>query len=385
MTPGLLLPAALGALGTMLIPLAIHIARRTERRTLIFAALRWLEPRPRPRAQRRLDELMLLAVRLSLLALLALYLAQPVLWDAQDRRPMVAIMPVLGRAVVPAQQIEGRRAVWLAPGFPPLTAPVPSKTASVSSLLRQFDAELPPRAALDVLVPATLDGVDAERLQLSRAVRWRVLADPAPPGSKRALPPPPLVVRYTPDGVSRVRWFRAAALAWAETGAAPAFEADVIARPIAPGTRYVIWLAAGPVPETLTHWVQSGGTALLAHDCVLQPQAQAVTHWQDAQGAPLMTSESLGAGRVLRLQRPLEPAALPALLEPDFPRVLLRLLQPAPPPTRVRAVDYAPAFGGAVSIDRPFQSLQSWFALMAALTLLLERWLATRARPAAPP
>lgn len=388
MIPGLLLPAGLAALAALLIPLVIHIARRTEQRTILFAALRWLEARPRPRAQRRLDELALLAARLALLALLALYLAQPVIWNVQDRRPVIAVMPVLGRAAVPAPQIEGRRAVWLAPGFPPFSAPLPTqsaKPAKISSLLRQLDAELPAGAALDVFVPATLDDADGERPRLSRAVRWRVLSDPGPAASKQSLPPPPLVVRYAPDGAARARWFRAAAQAWVEPGVAPAFEADTIARPIAQGAHNVIWLAPGPAPEALIEWVRRGGVALLAHDAKLPAQGEAVTLWQDAEGAPLITSEALGAGRVLRLQRPLVPAAMPALLEPDFPRVLARLLQPTPPPTRVRAFDYAPLLVKAARPDRAYFPLQAWFALAAALMFILERWLATRARPAAPP
>lgn len=385
MNLGFLFPAALIALGALLIPLAIHLARRAERRVVLFAALRWLEPKPRPRAQWCLDELLLLAVRLGLLAIIALGLAQPVLWNVQDHRPMIAVMPALGRDVVPTSLAEGHRAVWLAPGFPPLTAPVPTQTARASSLLRQLDAQLPRGVALDVFVTATLDDADADRLRLSRAVRWRVLPDPVPAQSQRAWPPPALVVRYAPDGVSRVRYFRAAAQAWAPAGASPAFEADTSTHPIAPKARYVIWLAPGPLPETLVRWVQQGGVTLLAQDCQLQAREVPVAVWQDGKGAPLMTSEPLGAGRVLRLQRPLTPAAFPALLEPDFPRVLARILQAPPPPTRVRAVDYAPAHEESLPVDRPFQSLQAWFALSAALMFLLERWLATRAKRVAGP
>ena len=41
MTPGLLLPAALAALVAVIVPLVIHIARRSEDRPITFAALRW--------------------------------------------------------------------------------------------------------------------------------------------------------------------------------------------------------------------------------------------------------------------------------------------------------------------------------------------------------
>ncbi|KPF78373.1 hypothetical protein IP78_11270, partial [Brevundimonas sp. AAP58] len=87
MSPALLFPLGLLALAALAIPLIIHIARRTESRTIAFAALAWLEERPKPRRRLRLDELWLLAARLLLLTLMALWLAQPVLWGVADTRP----------------------------------------------------------------------------------------------------------------------------------------------------------------------------------------------------------------------------------------------------------------------------------------------------------
>lgn len=385
MMPGLLLPAALAALGALLIPLVIHIAQRTEQRILLFAALRWLEPNPRPRTQKRLDELLLLAVRLLLLALLAVTLAQPVVWNAQDRRPVIAVAPALGRDALPANAAQGRRAVWLAPGFAPVSAPVPTASASLASLLRQLDAQLPPGTPLEVLVNATLADADAERPRLSRAVHWRVLADRAPVPAKPAPPPPALVVRYAPEQADRARWFRAAAKAWATPGQDPALEADAITRPLPAVAKPVIWLAPGPAPAALVQWVRRGGTALLAHDAALEGEGAAMTVWQDSEGVPLITAQPLGTGRLLRLQRKLEPAAMPALLAPEFPWVLARLLQPKPPPKRVRAIDHAPVVTGAAGAEAPHLPLQAWFALAAALIFLLERWLATRPRLAFTP
>ena len=83
MTPALLLPAALAALGALLVPLLIHLARRSQRQPTVFAALRWLRSEVRPQRRIRLDELLLLALRLLLIALLALWLARPVLFGGQ--------------------------------------------------------------------------------------------------------------------------------------------------------------------------------------------------------------------------------------------------------------------------------------------------------------
>lgn len=383
MMPGLLVPAALGALAALLIPLVIHVSRRSESRTVVFAALRWLAPNPKPRSRPRLDERLLLSVRLLLLAVLAFFLARPVLWGVEDRRPVTAVTPGLDAAAVQAPQ--GGRAVWLAPGFPLATGAAPDRSSDLVSLVRQLDAELPKGAPLAVVVPATLDGVDAQRPRLSRKVSWRVVPDPAPSPTTKPSAPPRLVVRYTPGGERRVRWFRAAAIAWAEPGAVPAFGAETADRPLPADARVLIWLAPGPAPDSLLARVRGGATALLAHDATLQAEGEAVVAWRDADGAPLATAQTVGAGRLLRLTRPLEPAAIPVLVEPEFPDTLHRLLQPPPEPARVRAQEHAPTVGAVAAFERPFRELGPWFALMAALLFLAERWLATRARPAALP
>ncbi len=74
MSPALLAPLGLLALLALAIPVVIHIARKTETRTIAFAALRWLESRPNPRRSVTVDERWLLAVRLLLLTLLKLLL-----------------------------------------------------------------------------------------------------------------------------------------------------------------------------------------------------------------------------------------------------------------------------------------------------------------------
>ena len=79
MSLGLLLPAALAALGALLMPLLIHLARRSQLVPTPFAALRWLRQAARPQRRVRLEEWPLLLLRLLLLALLALWLARPVL------------------------------------------------------------------------------------------------------------------------------------------------------------------------------------------------------------------------------------------------------------------------------------------------------------------
>ncbi|WP_207796305.1 BatA domain-containing protein, partial [Xanthomonas citri] len=175
----LLFPAGLAALAALLLPLLIHLARRSEHRPTDFAALRWLRAIPRPRHRVRLDEWPLLLVRLLLLAAVALLLAEPAVRDHDDAHPRIALSP--GVDVAAARQLShaaDARWVWLAPGFPPVDADANAQTPKtlatpagatqpVSSLLRELDASLPPDAALSVIVPAQWGPLDAQRLQLS--------------------------------------------------------------------------------------------------------------------------------------------------------------------------------------------------------------------------
>ena len=100
-----LFPAGLAALAALLLPLLIHLARRDQQGPLDFAALRWLRAEPRPRSRLRFDERLLLALRLLLLALLALWLARPALHGVEDRRPFVAIMPGVAAAAMANQAL----------------------------------------------------------------------------------------------------------------------------------------------------------------------------------------------------------------------------------------------------------------------------------------
>ncbi|WP_419255312.1 BatA domain-containing protein [Caulobacter sp. ErkDOM-YI] len=380
MTPTLLLPAALGALIAIAVPLAIHIARRTETQTIDFSALRWLNPNPRPVRRLRLDERLLLAVRIALILAIALLLAQPVARPPGDGRAVVAVSPAVNIADVPDGD---ERRVWLAPGFPGLDRPAPALPTNLASLIRQLDAETPARTPIAVVVPPELTGVDAQRLYLSRPVDWRVTASSRQPAPVAARAPPALIVRYSRDGEDAVRYFRAAATAFAEPGKPPAFDAGPVDRPLPRSARYLVWLSSAPMPSALLDWIEAGGVALLAHDAPSPVEgAQRVT-WRDATGDPLASVGRFGKGRVLRLTRPLEPRAMPALVEADFPATLWSLLAPPPAPARVASADYGPtvrATPGAPSYNPHPVDLRPWLAVAIAALFAVERWLATRRR-----
>lgn len=381
MTPLLLLPAGLTALTALAVPLAIHLTRRSAQQRTEFAALRWLDPKPRARSRLRFDEQWLLAVRLLLLALVALWLARPALSGAADPTPWTAVVAGADLAAVPA---TGERR-WLAPGFPPLDRPVPAGRIPLASLLRQLDAELPVGVALTVVAPPVIDGVDAERPRLSRAVTWRVAGSPprnAPPAAAATPPVPPLVVRFAPGRAAAVAYLHAAAQAWQPLGRAPAFDAGPASLPLPPISTGLVWLVPGPLPAAVDDWIRHGGTALLDAEVRGTPAATG-TIWRDDTGAALVTEAPLGAGRIRQLTRRLAPDALPQLLAPDFPKHL-RALFAAPPslPARVAASDFAPVTGGA-RYPMPARDVRPWLALLVAGLLLVERWLATarRTRP----
>lgn len=382
MTPGLLLPMALAALAAVLIPLVIHIARRSEDRPVDFAALRWLRRKPRPKSRLRFDEKLLLASRLLLLALLALWLAQPVLFGAEGRAAYVAVAP--GADVAQAGQVadlpvaDYARANWLAPGFPALKEERPTGAAPLASLLRQLDADLPAGAPLIVVVPQVIDGADAERPRLSRRVEWRVVPGAAPVTPVTPASVPPLSIRHDGGRTGGLRYLRAAALAWQPAGRDADLEEGGLDVALPPVTRKLVWLGAGSPSPALLRWVEEGGTALVSSDILLPEDAERVVIWRDALGRPLVEAAPLGAGRLMRFTRPLAPAAMPELLEADFPTHLRAVLDPPPrAPTRVDAADYAPTTG-ARHVDPAPRDLRPWLAVLIGLVLLLERWLATR-------
>ena len=101
--------------------------------------------------------------------------------------------------------------------------------------------------------------------------------------------------------------------------------------------------------------------------------------WSDAAGQPLATAGRHGRGRVVRFTRPLEPAAMPQLLEANFPDVLEGLLTPPSSAARVMAADHAP-LTGASPFEQPPLDVRPWLALLIALLFAAERWMATSVR-----
>jgi hypothetical protein len=376
----LLAPLGLAALAALIVPMLVHLRRKDEDVPLDFAAMRWLEALPRPKRRLRFDEWLLLALRLLLVAGLALLLAQPAVLGWEDKRARVLAVPGVDPAAArkAAAEVAGEAeadARWIAPGFPAIGSAPPTSRVPLSSLIRQFDAELPQGAALTILVPPVLDGVDAGRLALTRKVTWKAIA--AAPGAAAAqpAPAPALAVRHA-GGASAapLRYFRAAAAAWEGAADFTAEDADTLP---ARGA-VLVWLRPGPVPQGVTDWVEAGGTALLMHSAELAMPAASGPLWADEGGAVLVEGGPLGAGRLMRFARPLEPAVMPDLLDPGFAAALRDLVSPpAPPPARLAAAAAVPT-GKAAPYPLPPRALSPWLAVLIALAFLAERLLASR-------
>ncbi|MGJ7903429.1 BatA domain-containing protein [Lysobacter sp. 1R34A] len=397
MNLSLLLPAALAALAALILPLLIHLARRSEQRPTDFAALRWLRQRPKPRHRIRFDEWPLLLLRLLLLALLALWLARPVLFGAESARPWIVVAPGADAQVARARaDATNARLHWLAPGFPRLDAAAPPPPAPLSSLLRELDADLPAATVLSVFVPERMSGADGQRPQLSRPVEWRVLPGTTPAATPiREIVTPSPAIRYAADRATALPYLRAAIEAWRDPAVPdPSRQAPSKQDSVAPSTqalpsqsRELIWLVPGAVPAQVREFARNGGRVLLDAGSGWPSDAASprAPLWRDASGAVLAEGVAFGRGRLMRLTRAVTPQAMPELLEPGFPRRLRELFAPSlPAPAWVSAKAHAPATGGA-AYALPPRDLRLWWALLIALVFVCERWLATRARRGATP
>lgn len=375
----LLFPLGLAALAAVLLPLLIHLARREESRLTEFAALRWLRARPKPRRRVRFDEWPLLLVRLLLLALIALLMAG-LAWQARDdARPRVLVSPGVDAAALRALKLAGdARVQWLAGGFPALEAPVPAQPQPVASLLREFDAQLPPAAPLRIIVPADWGAVDAQRPLLSRPVTWTVIDghSPGPPAAGRA--PLQLAAVGVGEGTAAWRTLRALNAAWSSRTATLAVADIASSHPPRPGT-LVAW-GSTAVPSTAwLDWVRDGGQLLLVSPIRWPIDSPPAAEWRDTRGEVLLSSAALGRGRLWRWSGSLDPATTPRLLDPAFPADLARHLRPTPSPARAAAADFAPLVR-VRQWPRPPAGLVPGAALLIALVFALERWMATSPR-----
>ncbi len=378
MSISLLLPLGLIALAGLIVPLLIHLVRQSDNVVIDFPALRWLRESVRPRRRLRFEDLWLLLARLLLVALAALLVSMPILNGSwRGAQHWIAVVPGVdidaARLKITDTKAEWH---WLATGFPAIAETADAGSPSISSLLRELDADLANEDTLSVIVPAEAQGLDAEKIAVGRAIDW--IVSPSLPQSETPGKPAEhvLALRHQSTNDEGLRFIRAALAAWDDaTHWTIDDQASTAALP--PATDALIWLGS-PLPDSIEAWVREGGRALVIDDA----SAQGTVLWRDDRGTALARGEVIGNGHLIRLRGPLTAAALPALLDADFPKRLQALLAPAsPPPSRADAAEMQASLS-ADPLPRFAQTtdLTAWVGLLIGLVFLIERWLATRRR-----
>lgn len=377
-----LLPGALAALAALLLPILIHLSRRTQWQRVDFAALRWLQSRMRPRRRPVIEEWLLLLVRLLLLACLVLMLAQPVHFRRQAAEHWLVVVPgAAWQSLDDLPKGENVRRHWLAPSFPALESPPSAAPPALSSLLRELDAHLSGDAELTVVLPETLAGIDAERPRLGRTVDWRYAEGRVSEAKPASLPVPALAIRSDAGSAPRETYFRAAYAIWQEGMAAAARQPiEILSGDAQVPKQASLWLDLrnAPLSDAQRRWVAQGGTLMLGSGTPLTGTGD--TLWRDAQGEPVLVAHATGQGRILQWRRALDVQAMPLLESGDFPTRLRAIVQTQVlAPDRIGARDFKPVQAKRARPATP-QPLAPWFALAAALLFLLERWLASHDR-----
>ncbi|HEL2980415.1 TPA: BatA domain-containing protein [Stenotrophomonas maltophilia] len=366
----LLFPLGLAALAAWLLPLLIHLARRHPYTPLDFAALRWLRAQIRPRQRIRFDDWSLLLVRLLLLAALALLLARPALTGpAPVNTAWTVVAPGLDAMALRGTAEEGNWH-WLAAGFPTIDQAPPVSSASLPSLLRELDAQLPAGTALTVHVPDPLPSLDGARLQLSREVQWR--PQPMPIAKRHPAAASPRLRVHVGTSSAAQHWLDALQRAWGAQAALSPLSADALPELGETG----VWGRSEPLPANWQGWLRDGGHVLAAS----KPGAEANVLLRDANGAPLLWHQRIGQGHLLSLPGDWNAASNAALRDPQLPRALLLALQPPASPRLGDARDQAPRAAALPSTTPPVREPTPWLLLSVVLLFALERWMASSAR-----
>lgn len=368
----LLFPLGLAALAAGLLPLLIHLARRHPYTPLDFAALRWLRAQIRPRQRIRFDEWPLLLVRLLLLAALALLLARPALTGpVPASSAWTVVAPGLDAAALRGTAAD-RNWHWLAPGFPAIDQAPPAASASLPSLLRELDAQLPVGTALTVHVPDPLPGLDGARLQLSREVQWRPQPMPVT-AQPRAATSPRLRVHSDASAAAQ-HWLNALQRAWGVQAPLAPLVADTLPERGEIG----VWSRNDALPANWQAWLRDGGRVMTM--TAGKPAASASILLRNTEGTPLLWQQRIGHGVLLSLPGDWDASGNAALRDPQLPRALLLALQAPPSPRLGDARDQAPYRSALPAATPPVREPTAWLLLTIVLLFALERWMASSRR-----
>lgn len=393
MSFALLYMTGLAALAALVVPVVLHLIRRAEYQTTPFAAIRWVSAQLRQQQRLRLRDIPLLVLRLLLLALVALLLAQPILrGNVTAAKHWILVAPGvdMGMARDRMQSLDTDSTNadwrWLAPGFPTVSGSAAPSTSDSASLIREIDVELPASSRITVVVPAVVDGLDGERPSLSRDIEWIVVdgAMPVMPAVDDARQSR-LLVRYDEARPAVADYISALEKAWKIDWPNVSVDRARIDTTLPDDARWLLWLS--PLrPESLQRWIVNGGTAVAAPATGDAAVIDAEPVWRDGNQNVIASSQRIGKGQLISLSGAFTPSQLPALLDPDFPQRLHHLFAgPPPAPTRALAEALKPVLAtNAASTAKASLAtrapLDVWFALAIAVLFAMERIWATGRR-----
>ncbi len=175
---GIAWPAALLGLIALAVPLLIHLLARGEFQRVTVATTRFVRERPRLRWRRlQISHPLLLALRMALIALCVLLIAQPfhkVAGNATDSASWTLVSVEVDAAA--ARSLAGAAkppARWLAPGFPSIDEPRPAwPAAQLWSAMDAANHLAPADVGFTLIAPAMTPSPGAVRPTLGRALSW---------------------------------------------------------------------------------------------------------------------------------------------------------------------------------------------------------------------
>jgi len=376
-------PVWLAALGALAVPLAIHLWSRRAGRAVRVGSIRLLSGMP-PATRRavRLRDPWLLALRLALLAALALSLADPYWAPRSPRGTTWALLSeeaLADRTLIDSLRHAGAELRLLEDGGRQMAdgredgrwQMADGRVPNYWSLLSEADRLAPPGVRFVVVAPLVADRFRGTRPAITAPVTWREVRADAPRGAPPAAAPPRRVVILADAAHHEdARYFETAIHAAAQTTGP---RADVTrgspadAATLAPEADWIVWLAAAGAAPALP------GTSAPV--------------WSDANGAPLLSVARDGQALAFRLHARITPDRA---LAPEFVEAVAALwVGPIPRAVavgpRITAAQAAPAVAaapahrgtpaGAVPLAGPL-----W--VLATLALALDRWLALGRRQA---
>lgn len=288
-------PLSLWLLCALTIPLLIHLLRRDAAREITFAAAHWLQKKHQHRKRLLLRDRWLMLLRMLLLAILALLLAQPLLQrQGTASMDLLLVDPAIERAQLNSflrQNPSLSPVLWLQPQPVPIEEP-PPLAQNLWHTLSALAGDGEFRRA-HILLRSAENPSGHSALRISPHWQWHTLEKP---GREDSSPLPKLALLG--EGPP---WLEAA-LTQLQANAAPQLalqKLDTSAALDAKAQDWLIYDSPGALPTELYRFVQKGG--LLITDQRVQPASE-IPFVKASASEPLQAA-ALGRGSWLRYGR----------------------------------------------------------------------------------